>query len=481
MLELGSYGVLLVATCAFVEGLLRLPVLQRVKHMRATLARVRFVFSARSVSDHWKEKVLLAYAVWLWVDSAVLLLLMGMLGAPLFLGFDVLSRSGVFDAEVLTSSSGIIVATLTGTAYGVMRTRCRKKQIADQHKYGLLERGLHRLALGSNMVAHASFDAEQAYLTRRFGALPEPAHPVFVVGLARAGTTLLMRLLYETGLFGSLTYRDMPFLLAPNLWGKLSHHFAKTAVAEERVHGDGLMVDFDSPEALEEVFWRVMCSEGYIQAACLKPMTADSAVQGDFRKYIAAVMHPYPGKRYLSKNNNNILRLGSLRRAFPDAAILVPFRDPIAQARSLLQQDQHFCAMHEHDAFAQSYMTWLAHYEFGAGHRPFIWGLGTQYNRDTIDYWLFQWIGAYQYLLTLAHDSGLNLIFVGYEDLCASPTEVWESLQKVLAIEEPLPSSLKIAALREGGTFDVDNELAAIAQKIYLELSALSRQTLALN
>lgn len=353
--------------------------------------------------------------------------------------------------------------------------------MADRHKYGLLERGLHRLALGSNMVAHASFDAEQAYLTRRFGALPELTRPVFVAGLARAGTTLLMRLLYETGLFGSLTYRDMPFLLAPNLWGKLSHHFAKTAVAEERAHGDGLMVDFDSPEALEEVFWRVMCSEGYIQAECLKPMAANADVLADFRKYIAAVMLPYPGKRYLSKNNNNILRLGSLRRAFPDAAILVPFRDPIAQARSLLQQDQHFCAMHGHDAFAQSYMNWLAHYEFGAGHRPFVWGLGTQYNRDTIDYWLFQWIGAYQYLLTLAHDSGLNLIFVSYEDLCASPTAVWESLQKVLAIEKPLPSSLKIAALREGAPFTGDNELAALAKKIYHELRGVGQKSLRLS
>lgn len=126
LLELESHVVLLLATCAFVEGLLRLPVLQRVKQMKATLARVRFVFSARSVSDHWKEKVLLAYALKLWVDSAVLLLLMGLLGVPLLLGFNMLSRLGLFDAGVLTSSSGLIVATLVGAAYGVLRTRCRK-------------------------------------------------------------------------------------------------------------------------------------------------------------------------------------------------------------------------------------------------------------------------------------------------------------------------------------------------------------------
>ena len=85
--------------------------------------------------------------------------------------------------------------------------------------YGLLSRLLHRLALGVPAIAEASFDAEQALLGRQ----SIPAHGgrhVFVAGLARSGTTVLMRSLFETGEFCSLTYRDMPFVLAPGLWSR---------------------------------------------------------------------------------------------------------------------------------------------------------------------------------------------------------------------------------------------------------------------
>jgi Sulfotransferase family len=351
----------------------------------------------------------------------------------------------------------------------------------DAHKYGLLERGLHRLALGGNLIARASFDAEQSYLARQQGSTPGVNQPVFVAGLARAGTTLLMRLLYETGLFGSLTYRDMPFLLAPNLWRKVSHLFAKASVAEERAHGDGLMVDFDSPEALEEVFWRVMCSDSYIEQHYLKPMTADAEVVSDFRKYIAAVMRRYPGKRYLSKNNNNILRLGSLRRAFPDATILVPFRAPMAQAKSLRQQDQHFCSMHAQDEFAQSYMSWLAHYEFGAGHRPFVWGANATQARDSEGYWLAQWMGAYEYLLSLKQTQDMNLVFVGYEDLCRDPLRIWGLLSQRLGFEVALPSALPIKPIREQAFLATDLSLEAQALELYQRLQVASQHSLGVD
>ena len=45
---------------------------------------------------------------------------------------------------------------------------------------------------------------------------------VFVSGLARSGTTILLNALYESDEFASLSYKDMPFVLAPNLWSKLS-------------------------------------------------------------------------------------------------------------------------------------------------------------------------------------------------------------------------------------------------------------------
>ena len=36
---------------------------------------------------------------------------------------------------------------------------------------------------------------------------------VFVMGLARSGTTVLLNALYESSEFASLSYKDMPFVL----------------------------------------------------------------------------------------------------------------------------------------------------------------------------------------------------------------------------------------------------------------------------
>ena len=74
-------------------------------------------------------------------------------------------------------------------------------------------------------------------------------HHIFVSGLARSGTTILLNALYESDEFASLTYRDMPFVLAPNLWSKLSNGKEKNNKVE-RAHGDGIKVSTESPDCL---------------------------------------------------------------------------------------------------------------------------------------------------------------------------------------------------------------------------------------
>ena len=49
-------------------------------------------------------------------------------------------------------------------------------------------------------------------------------------------------------------YADMPFILAPNLWSKINlNHQTELS---ERAHGDGILINSESPEAFEEVFWK---------------------------------------------------------------------------------------------------------------------------------------------------------------------------------------------------------------------------------
>jgi hypothetical protein len=237
--------------------------------------------------------------------------------------------------------------------------------------YSRSDRLLHRIALGFAPVLEASFDIERARYRKAIADMQVEA-PVFVCGLARAGTSILTRLIEGSGAFASLTYRDLPFPLAPNSWRRLSAGFNRRVETRERGHGDGLTHDLDSPEAIEEVFWRAQEGERYITPEGLRPEPPAQATIAAFRDYARLVLLGSPGKRYLSKNNNNVLRLPALAEAFPDAVLLHPFRDPVQQAESLRAQHLRAIALAAGDGFRRSFMGWLGHHEFGADQRPFL-------------------------------------------------------------------------------------------------------------
>jgi hypothetical protein len=335
---------------------------------------------------------------------------------------------------------------------------------------------LHHLALSTNFLGETTLDIELSTQGKNLADNHAQRH-VFVTGLARAGTTLLMRMLYESGEFSSLTYRDMPFVLAPNLWARVSGNSKKQMNALERAHGDGILVDYDSPEAFEEVFWRVTSSKEYITADVLRPMHGNEDVIHLFRRYIDLILHRYQGSRYLSKNNNNILRLPVIAQAFPNAIILVPFRDPVQHAQSLLKQHRRFCAEQSKDKFVKRYMTWLGHHEFGQDHRPFQFDRKFNPDRtliDEIDYWLQNWVDAYQFVLNQARSGGVDCIFFSYERLCVNPEDILEKLQNLVNIPETESSGLIVKESLDVEAETGNIELLSDARRIYTELSKLS-------
>src|SRR4051812_3241920 len=119
--------------------------------------------------------------------------------------------------------------------------------------YSRADRILHRLALGWRGAVETSFDLEWMLFGKAARAIPVE-RPVFVCGLARAGTSLVARAVAAAPAMASPSYRDMPFPLAPNLWARLGGK--RRLGAAPRGHGDGLSHDLDTPEAIEEAFWR---------------------------------------------------------------------------------------------------------------------------------------------------------------------------------------------------------------------------------
>ncbi len=314
----------------------------------------------------------------------------------------------------------------------------------SESKYSRADKLLHQILLSGQTTAELLFDLEQSFFSKGRRDVSQGKH-VFVSGLARAGTTVLMRLIHESGEFASLTYRDMPMVMAPNLWRKFSSSGQKEGQAEERAHGDGMQVDFDSPEALEEVFWRTFCGKSYIKSDRLIPMEADQETLEAFRIYVAHIVQRYGTSRYLSKNNNSILRLASLARAFPNAVILIPFRHPVAHAMSLQRQHKHFLDVHASDAFSEKYMRWLVHHEFGADHRRFRFnGRGTDpdLKPSDLDYWIDLWIETYRYLADQQKALGEKAAFICYDDLTNNGPQAKSVLSDILGA--PLENGLAL-------------------------------------
>lgn len=339
--------------------------------------------------------------------------------------------------------------------------------------YSLGSKLLHELALGFRPVAEASFDIEQVLNNFDPDTLNES--PVFIAGLARAGTTILLRSLYQTGAFRSLTYRDMPFILMPATWRKISSSFRQQMPATERAHGDSIAIDYDSPEAFEEVFWRVFYGKHYIRDSYLESQTLDSQACEQFRRFVGSVLASdgaVDSGRYLSKNNNNLLRLQGLKQSFPGSVTIIPFREPVQHAMSLLRQHENFVSIQSEDKFSLKYMNWLGHHEFGLNHKPFKFSNDTvpATSQYRIDYWLDQWINAYTHTLDCAPTGS---VFLAYEDLCRDPGDTLARLMESLNVPygELIAGSISRGSTHTAG--DIDQGLLKTARDTYERLLAV--------
>lgn len=444
------------------EAFLRLPLIPTITRVTATAQKSGKVLTSKRISDHWKETVLPRYSLIIGMGSVKFFLMLCLALLPVaLLGFIYPGGIGAWAEELLRP---LVILVLCVVSIGYVMLRLRKPAGAGAGtsvEYSATDRFLHRLALGP--LAEMLHDIEKA---RFLKSSPEDSgRHVFVTGLARAGSTILMREIHRTGAFGSLTYADMPFVLAPNTWAQISRKGQQAGEKSERAHGDGIKVDRQSPEALDEVYWRVFAGGDYIDADGLSPHDPDAEQIGGYRDLMRLVLRKTGATRYVSKNNNNILRLPALAAAMPQAVFLVPLRKPLDHAQSLLAQHRRFL---DADAFTRDYMTWLGHHEFGATHRPFRFGAEVTGDPMTIDYWLRLWTETYA-ALDRAEAGAANIVFVPYEALSADPA-VWRAVADRIGVPPEAAAELKPIREKPAGAHDA--ALAAAADALHARLAA---------
>lgn len=338
--------------------------------------------------------------------------------------------------------------------------------------YSRFDRFLHRVALSRPARQLGLAELENDLNRSALDQVPEGGE-VFITALPRAGTTLLLNLLHNTGEFAAQTYRHMPFVLAPLTWARISRRFRRTAVATERAHGDGMNVSYDSPEAFEEVIWLAHVGTRYVRDDRLLLLTRedlDEELVTGFRalvckvRLMAAAGIPDSAPHYLSKNNANLSRLGLLPELFPDCRIVVPFRHPLAHISSLTTQHRRFMDRHRVDPFALDYMQWLGHFEFGLALRPFDFGGWLE--NETIPpagedrgFWLRYWIAAYTHALETA---GSRVLFVDFDRLLRDGRAVLEAVANHVALRDPDRFVAAAAELRSPTTRPDDRAAVSV-------------------
>jgi len=273
--------------------------------------------------------------------------------------------------------------------------------------YSYVQKFLHDLALSKKFINKSLFELEKiVYLKNK--DIKNQSH-VFISSLPRSGTTSLLNFIHSLNQYASLTYKNMPFVLSPN-FSKLLNK--KNISKKERIHGDGITYDINSPEAFDEVFFN----------------NSEEFIKNELVNYLQLILLSENKIKYLSKNNLNFKRVDLINSILPNSIFLIPIREPLQHAYSLLNQHLHFNQLQKNDDFIRRYMNYLGHNEFGLNHKPWNNPIDFQ-DLNKIDYWLEQWFLFYKNILN-KYQSYKNCYFVIYEELM-NPNYIKILLEKI--------------------------------------------------
>ena len=256
--------------------------------------------------------------------------------------------------------------------------------------------------------------------------------PIYVTGLARAGTTLLLSVLESHAKLTSFKYCDYYGAFTPFLADRVFRAFGLGKAAKsERAHDDGMLVNAYSPEAMEEILW--MQFFDYLHVTDTSNVVAAATSHPEFESVYRATLQKLlfcrNAERIVSKNNYNITRIAYLAKLYPEARFVIAVRDPVDHIASIARQHQlnldHFSTANHLD-----YLRNAGHFEFGQGRIPItvavdktryieeLWGRG----RDVegwAEYWNAIYAWTYDHIL-LDDELKTRCMVVPFERLCAA-------------------------------------------------------------
>jgi hypothetical protein len=297
------------------------------------------------------------------------------------------------------------------------------------------------------VVANFLHDVETAYLRNRIEDL-QVHSPVYITGLARAGTTVVLDMLTQHPALAAHRYLHMVLPYLPHWFREFAEMTPIMTSPVERLHKDRLLVTRDSPEAVEEQFWQSHFTDVLNESvsSILDSTTSDRRFEQFYRENIKKLMYNQNATRYVAKNNYNVTRLEYILKLFPGAKFIIMARNPFDHIASLAKQDVVLGRLETDDPKLLDWTKIIGHREFGSGKVCInvgdseliqqirrLWSKRETY----VEGWARYWTSIYSYVLdklSSNHEVANASLLVRYEDLCGSPAKTIDAITKHLGL-----------------------------------------------
>lgn len=266
--------------------------------------------------------------------------------------------------------------------------------------------------------------------------------PIYITGLARAGTTITLEMLSKHPDLSSHRYKHLLMPYLPHWISLLIESLNIYTRPFERIHMDGILITHDSPEAVEEIFWQKFFNNLHNEntSNILDRKTSNPKFETFYKNHIRKILIDQNRPRYVAKNNYHVSRFDYLLKLFPKVRFLLIVRNPVNQIASLIKQTKLFMKIERKAPLIQDWLRLVGHYEFGY-HQICINLDNTELihkihklwtNKKTyVKGWAYYWNSIYEYL---ADNLEANKKFreatlvVNYDELCASPAKIIDKI-----------------------------------------------------
>ncbi|MFX1480348.1 MAG: sulfotransferase [Promethearchaeota archaeon] len=268
--------------------------------------------------------------------------------------------------------------------------------------------------------------------------------PVYITGLARAGTSIILEMLSKHPDLASHQYKHLLMPYIPHWINYIVQFTRFYSQPIERLHADGIYITRDSPEAVEEKFWQTFFENCHNEntSNIISKDISNPKFELFYQNHIKKLINSQNSSRYLAKNNYNVTRLEYLLRLFPDSKFLVIIRNPVDHIASLIKQTQLYMRMEKDVPLLIDWLKILGHHEFGhfqvcinVGNTELIYKIRKLW-RDKKTYvkgWAYYWNSIYEFIANKL-DKNKELkkatYVVNYDKLCETPDRIIDNILK---------------------------------------------------